>query len=109
MKTLTRTVAVALVSLGLGACTPQAWIQDVFGPEADAATRVAACESGLNPTAVSSGGGNHGLFQINNVHESTFTSVTGQPWSAIYDAGWNTKFAKYLYDRQGWAPWSCQP
>jgi hypothetical protein len=109
MKTLTRTVAAGFACLALGACSPQQWINDVFGPEAPAATRVASCESGMDPGAVSSGGGNHGLFQINNVHRGTFEAVTGQPWSAVYDAQWNTKFAKHLYDQSGWRPWACQP
>src|SRR5262245_15069844 len=100
MKTLTRTVTAGLACLALGACSsPQSWINDVFGSESGAATRVATCESGLNPGAVSPGGGNHGLFQINNVHRGTFEAVTGQPWSAVYDAQWNTKFAKHLYDQ----------
>ena len=109
MKTLTRTVAAGLACLALGACSPQAWINDVFGPEAEAATRVASCESGMNPGAVSPGGGNHGLFQINNVHRGSFEAVTGQPWAAVYDAQWNTKFAKHLYDQSGWQPWTCKP
>jgi hypothetical protein len=109
MKTLTRMVAAGFASLALGACTPQQWINDVFGPDAGAAARVAACESGMNPTAVSSGGGNHGLFQINSTHRGAFETVTGQSWAAVYDAGWNTKFAKHLYNQSGWRPWGCQP
>jgi len=109
MKTLSRLAAAGLACLALGACTPQAWIQEVFGPDAGAATSVAECESSLNPAAVSPGGGNYGLFQINSVHRDTFTAVTGQSWDQIFSAEWNTKFAKYLYDRQGWQPWSCKP
>jgi pyruvate/2-oxoglutarate dehydrogenase complex dihydrolipoamide acyltransferase (E2) component len=78
-----------------------------FGAQAATAKRVAACESGLNPGAVSPGGGNHGLFQINSVHQGTFQSVTGAPWSGVYDAELNTIFAKWLYDQQGWGPWAC--
>ncbi|MGK2928628.1 MAG: transglycosylase SLT domain-containing protein, partial [Acidimicrobiales bacterium] len=78
-----------------------------FGAAAGTATRIARCESGLNPGAVSAGGGNHGLFQINNVHRGTFESVTGASWSAVYDAEANTVFAKWLYDQEGWGPWAC--
>lgn len=78
-----------------------------FGGAAATATRIAQCESGLHPGAVSPGGGNHGLFQINNVHRGTFESVTGAPWSAVYDAEANTIFAKWLHDQQGWGPWAC--
>ena len=38
MKTLTRILAAGLGCLALGACTPQQWINEVFGPEAGAAT-----------------------------------------------------------------------
>jgi hypothetical protein len=109
MKRTPRILAAALGVLALGACTPQQYIAQVFGPAGDEAVRVAECESGLNPTAVSPGGGNHGLFQINNVHRSTFEQVTGVPWSERYDVGANTRFAKWLYDQEGWSPWTCQP
>lgn len=83
----------------------RAWFPDVF----DQAYSVAECESSLNPSAVSSGGGNHGLFQINNTHRSSFEAVTGQPWSQVYSAYYNSQFARYLYNQSGWRPWSCQP
>lgn len=58
-------------------------IQDYFpGSLTAKATRVAQCESGLNPRAVSPGGGNHGLFQINNIHKSTVQAM-GYSWSQI--------------------------
>ena len=46
--------------------SPEAIIGEVFAPigEADKAVRVAACESGLNPGAISSGGTYQGLFQL---------------------------------------------
>jgi hypothetical protein len=101
-----------IVVLSLAACdpagTPQGQIESVFGSAAGQAVAIARCESGLNPGAVSSGGGNHGLFQINSVHKASFIQVTGQPWPAIYDAHWNAVFAKWLYDQQGWRPWSCR-
>lgn len=78
-----------------------------FGASASKAIAVARCESSLNPNAVSAGGGNHGLFQINNVHSGTWQSVTGAPWSARYDAELNTKFAHWLWSQQGWGPWAC--
>jgi hypothetical protein len=82
-------------------------IQRYFGASASKAISVARCESGLNPRAVSPGGGNHGLFQINNVHQGTFQSVTGAPWSAVYDAETNARFAHWLWSQQGWGPWAC--
>lgn len=81
-----------------------AWFPDAY----DKAVRVAGCESNLNPGAVSAGGGNHGLFQINSVHRSSFTAVTGQPWASVYDAYYNAQFARHLYDSSGWQPWGCR-
>ncbi len=78
-----------------------------FGGQTQKALAVARCESGLNPGAVSPGGGNHGLFQVNNVHSGHFQSITGAPWSARYDAEVNTRFAHWLYSQQGWGPWAC--
>lgn len=81
-----------------------AWFPEAY----DKAVRVADCESNLNPGAVSAGGGNHGLFQINSVHRSSFTAVTGQPWASVYDAYYNAQFARHLYDSSGWQPWGCR-
>ena len=110
--------AVFVGVLGLGACAPgvqagspsvaQDAITRYFGPVADQAMRVADCESSLNPSAISSGGGNYGLFQINYVHQDNFQAVTGQPWSANLDPYANAAYAKYLYDQSGWGPWACR-
>lgn len=107
MQRIPRILAGALGVLALGACTPQLYIGTVFGDRAGEATSVASCESGLNPAARSAGGGNHGLFQINNVHARQFTRVTGLPWDARYDPDANAHFARWLYDTQGWEPWGC--
>ena len=110
--------AVFVAVLGLGACAPgvqagspsvsQDAITRFFGPVADQAMRVADCESSLDPSAVSAGGGNYGLFQINSVHADEFQAVTGQPWSNVLDPYANAAYAKYLYDSQGWGPWACR-
>lgn len=77
------------------------------GQEAKASD-VAWCESSHDPEAVSAGGGNHGLFQINRVHRADFVAVTGVSWEAgIYDPDLNARFAAWLHDREGWAPWAC--
>jgi hypothetical protein len=109
MSKTPRILAAALGVLALGACSPQATIAHVFGDRAGEATEVASCESSLDPGARSAGGGNHGLFQINNVHRGTFERVTGQPWSSVYDQYHNTVFAKWLFDQEGWSPWACKP
>jgi hypothetical protein len=100
-------LAAALMSAATGCTTPVGVINSVFGPVAPQAVKVAECESGLRPTAVSPTN-DHGLFQINIVHQADFTRVTGQPWSAVYDQLYNSLYAKALYDRQGWAPWTCR-
>lgn len=109
--------AVFVGALGLTACDPGAQantpsvaqdaITQAFGPIADQAMGVAQCESGLNPNAVSSGGGNWGLFQINTVHRADFEAVTGQSWSNVLDPYLNATYAKHLYDQWGWGPWAC--
>ena len=75
-----------------------------------ASNRKADCimrkESGYNPRAVSPTG-DYGLFQINQAAwYSTFQRVTGKPWSYIFNPYWNASFARWIYDRSGWAPWT---
>lgn len=105
------TALAALAALGstmfVGACSAPDEIDAVFGPEATNARAIAQCESGMNPGAVSRTN-DHGLFQINIVHAGRFSEVTGQAWSAVYDAHWNTLYAKWLFDQSGWGPWSCR-
>ena len=81
-------------------------IQRHFGEASSAAIRIAQCESGMNPRAVSPTN-DHGLFQINIVHRGQFEAVTGAPWSSVYDPELNTIYARYLYGQQGWGPWTC--
>ena len=113
------TLGVVLVAaLGLGACQPgpssptsaEDAIRQQFGAIADQAMRVAQCESGMDPSAVSPGGGNWGLFQINTVHAGEFESVTGRPfYNDSLDAWANTAYAVRLYNEAGgWGPWSCR-
>jgi hypothetical protein len=111
---------VFVAALGLNACdlraqadTPSAAqdaITQAFGPIADQAMNVAQCESNMDPNAVSRGGGNYGLFQINTVHADEFQSVTGQPYyNGALDPYANANYAKYLYDQSGgWGPWACR-
>lgn len=75
------------------------------------ALRVADCESSLNPRAYNPNGGYYGIFQISKrYHQAAFERVTGRSWgSSIYSAYYNAQYARDLYDRQGWSPWSCRP
>lgn len=102
-----RTGLFAIAVLAGSACTPHQQIAALFTSDADSATRVAHCESKMDPNAVSPTN-DHGLFQINHVHRADFERVTGQPWAKVYDPYWNTYYAKWLFDRQGWGPWTCR-
>jgi hypothetical protein len=82
-------------------------IEKYFGGATSQANKIVRCESGFNPDAVSRTN-DHGLFQINQVHRANWPAVTGAPWADRYDAELNTVYAKYLYDREGWRPWSCR-
>ena len=110
LKRISYLAAVLATASLIAACTPasgpQGHIDLLFGATAGQATKVAQCESNMNPGAVSPTH-DHGLFQINAVHRGQFESVTGQAWSRVYDSYWNTMYAQWLYDRQGWSPWSC--
>ncbi len=82
-------------------------IQRHFGDAWTTARRIAECESGMNPSAVSSTN-DHGLFQINAVHAGEFEAVTGVSFSSgVYDPALNTIYARHLYAQQGWGPWTC--
>jgi hypothetical protein len=100
--------AFGLALLVGAACTPQQQIAVAFGDRAGEADRVAWCESKHDVRAVSRTN-DHGLFQINGVHRAKFQEVTGQPWDMVYDGFWNSVYAKYLHDTQGWHPWTCKP
>ena len=101
-----------LALLAGAACTPAQYTQDtiaqLFGSQAGNATRIASCESNMDHGAVSPTN-DHGLFQINAIHAADFERVTGQPWvTHRYNTYWNTYYAKWLYDQQGWSPWVCR-
>jgi hypothetical protein len=109
-KTLLIVVMALAVTLGSVACeessghSVQGAIRRYFPEQYEKAVRVATCESGLDPRAVSPGGGNHGLFQINTVHRSRVASM-GYSWSDIYDPYVNARVARTIYNERGWAPW----
>lgn len=86
-------------------------LRDEFGTGqlGDQAVRVAQCESELNPRAVSPTN-DHGLLQINaRYHRAQFERVTGVAWSPnVYHASYNAEYARWLYQQQGWGPWTCR-
>lgn len=102
----------ALFGIGLfavSACTPQDWVNVHFSSagQIDNASKIVRCESNFDPNAVSPTN-DHGLFQINAIHRADFERVTGQPWSKVYDPHFNSLFARWLFDQQGWHPWVCK-
>lgn len=86
-------------------------IRSYFGSLTVEAIVIVQCESGFDPLAVgenTNGTRDHGLFQINDVHQQTFEAVMGRPWADIYDPDLNVAFAAWLHDRAGgWGPWRC--
>jgi hypothetical protein len=103
-----RLLAFLAATLAVAGCSPEGWIAAFWPDDYPEARAVAWCESRLDPTAVSPDGSNHGLFQINVVHRDSFEAVTGRPWSTgRYEAAANSMFARWLYDGQGWGPWTC--
>ena len=113
MKHMFLSALVALTLLtGLSSCaTSGDPVRDAIArefPEQYAkAERVARCESGLRANAVSPGGGNWGLFQINTAHRRLVASM-GYSWDQILDPYVNAKVARRLYNESGWRPWSCR-
>lgn len=101
---------VVAVALGVSACTPrqvaETAIQQAFPDQAqyDVAVQIAQCESAMQPGAVSPGGANVGLFQINAVHKAWVQSL-GYSWNDLTDPFVNAKIARMLYDQAGWRPW----
>ncbi len=87
-------------------------INQVFGPDGPAATRVAQCESSLNPNAYNplSIGGSHaeGIFQV--LYPSTWAGTSSSALSP-YDAMANISAAHEIFVRDGhsWREWVCQP
>ncbi|HXH58578.1 transglycosylase SLT domain-containing protein [Iamia sp.] len=102
------------LAVGASACTPEDLSKDAIrqnfpSSQHDKATRVADCESSLNPEAVSPGGGNWGLFQINTVHKPMVERM-GYSWEQITDPYVNAKVARRIFADAGdtWGPWACR-
>ena len=82
-------------------------IRETFPEDPNTAIAVARCESGLNANAYnptnSNGTTDGGLWQINDVHNSTLERMGLDKYNPE-DA---TEFARYLYDQRGWKDWVC--
>lgn len=84
-------------------------INKYFPAEAEAATAIAKCESGLRSNALgtnTNGTQDHGVFQINSVHFGKIKADNKKEW--LMNPENNIKLARQIYDRQGWSPWVCK-
>jgi hypothetical protein len=92
--------------------TVKSVIEQIFGPHAQAALRVARCESGLNASAYNpievSGSHSTGVFQI--LYPSTWRG-TSQAARSPYNPFANILAAHDIFVRDGytWRAWTCQP
>ena len=102
-------------------------IEQVFGDQAENAKKIAQCESRMNPEIIGDThimgmldgemiGDSIGLFQIRTGDAGVYDS---KPWNRakangmsvaefrvkLQDAEYNVKYAKDIYDRQGWSAW----
>lgn len=84
-------------------------IEKYFGSQSQTALKIARCESQLNPKAIGDGhlkwndgrnGMSCGLFQIRVFPDRPSCEE-------LLDAETNIKFAKQLFDKSGWNPWTC--
>ena len=109
---LRRAIELDALVLALGACTSEDIIRMSFAErgatpqQQEQAVQVARCESGLNGFAISPGGGNWGLFQINRVHAGRVAAM-GYSWEQMRNSWENSVVAADIWAQQGWRPWSC--
>jgi lysozyme-like protein len=109
-RILISAVAGIALMVAVSACTTEdlskGAIMTYFPEQFDKALSVATCESGLDPAAVSPGGGNWGLFQINLVHADLVGSL-GYQWGELTNPYVNAHVARVIYDSSGWGAWAC--
>jgi len=109
---LRRALAVMAMVFALGACSTEDMIRMAFADrgaspaQQEEAIAVAHCESTLDPGAISPGGGNWGLFQINSVHRARVNQL-GFGWDEMLHPWQNAQVAADIWADQGWRPWSC--
>lgn len=107
-----RALAIVALVFALGACSTEDVIRGSFAefgapPHVqEQAIQVARCESGLRWDAVSPGGGNWGMFQINRVHQGRVNGM-GYAWQEMLYPWQNARVAASIWAEQGWRPWTC--
>jgi soluble lytic murein transglycosylase-like protein len=78
-------------------------ISRYFGKDADVAIAIAKAESGLNPNAIGDTDTKYhsvGLFQIRLLPERGISK------EEMLNPEHNVQYAKMLFDKHGWSPWS---
>lgn len=109
---LRRVAAVLFLVVALSACTAEDMIRFAFAErgataaQQEQAIRVAHCESTLRADAISPGGGNWGLFQINRIHRPRVEAM-GFTWDQMLQGYENAVVAADIWAEQGWRPWTC--
>lgn len=109
-------VIVGVLGLAGVGCTPEdvatIAISNAFEPaQRDCAKRIVKRESNYQADAVSPGGANIGLFQINRVHTTWIRNTYGYAFAELTDATKNAKVARGLSDAaqayygDRWQPW----
>lgn len=82
-------------------------IRQTFPEDPHTAVAVATCESGLKAGAYNDKNVtptyDSGIFQINSVHHERMVALNLNKW----DVEDNVRFARILYEEQGWQPWVC--
>ncbi len=105
-------VAVLLLCLTLASCedrrSPVDQAANWWPPSQRANARcIIFHESTNRPDAVSPGGANLGLLQINRVHAAAFKRLTGKPIDpGAFDPRLAGQFGFVLWSEQGWRPWA---
>ena len=109
-------LVVGVLGFAATSCTPEevasAAVSNAFtSAQHDCAMRIAKRESNYQAGAISPGGGNIGLFQINKVHTTWIRNTYGYAFSELTDANKNAQVARGLsnaaksaYGDQ-WQPW----
>jgi hypothetical protein len=106
-KAVTHASAPAPASKTASSGSVQGMIKSVFGAYAGQALRVAACESGYNPSAYNRSSGASGVFQFLHSTWATTAYAGYSPFNAW--ANINAAHQVFVRDGYSWREWQCKP